>query len=133
MANADSLSVVRQAYTDFKKGDVPAVLAQMDPSIDWQLPDIANARIGGHRQGLERVREFFTILGTDQDVVTFEPRQFVAQDDRVVAVGDYEWRVKATGKSFKSNFAHVFTLRDGKVTGFQEFLDSAAAAEAYRK
>src|SRR5690242_8698790 len=120
MANDNSLSVVEQAYANFKRGDIVALLAQMDQSIDWQLPDIPSARIGGRREGLERVREFFTVLGSDQDVVTFEPRQFVAQGNTVVALGDYEWRVKATGKSFKSDFAHVFTVRDGKVTRFQE-------------
>jgi uncharacterized protein len=133
MANENSIGVVEEAYNNFKRGDVGALLAQMDASIEWHVPDVPSARFGGRRQGQERVREFFTILGTDQDVVTFEPRQFFAQGDTVVALGNYEWRVKATGKSFRSDFAHVFTVRDGKVTRFQEYTDSAAASEAYRK
>jgi ketosteroid isomerase-like protein len=133
MSNQDSLNVVQQVYNDFKNGDVPALLAKMDSSIQWEVPHIPNARISGRRQGRERVQEFFSILATDQDVVRFEPRKFVAQGDTVVALGDYEWRVKATGKAFKSDFAHVFTVRDGHVTGFHEFMDSSAATEAYRK
>jgi len=132
MTNQDSVPVVQQAYDNFKNGDVPALLAQMGSAIEWQVPDIPNARISGRRQGREGVREFFSILSSDQDVVRFEPHRFVAQNDTVVALGDYEWRVKATGKAFKSEFAHVFTVRDGQITGFREFMDSSAATEAYR-
>lgn len=133
MANPDNLSVVHQAYANFNAGDVPALLAQMDPSIVWMVPDVANSRAGGRRDGHAQVQEFFTVLGTDQEAVRFEPRQFVAQADTVVALGDYEWRVRATGRSFTSDFAHVFTVRDGKISRFQEFMDSGAAVEAYRK
>jgi ketosteroid isomerase-like protein len=31
-----------------------------------------------------------------------------------------------------SDWAHIFTIRDGKVVKFREFLDTAVAAEAYR-
>jgi ketosteroid isomerase-like protein len=41
--------------------------------------------------------------------------------------------VKATAREFGSDFAHVFTIRDGKVVAFKEYFDSAAAATAYRK
>lgn len=132
MANQDNLSVVQQAYGNFKSGNVQALLAQMDPAVVWQLPETAGSRVGGRREGRDKVQEFFTLLGTDQEVISFEPRQFVADGDMVVAIGQYEWRVKATGKTFKADFAHAFTIRNGKVTRFQEFAENAAAAEAYR-
>ena len=34
-------------------------------------------------------------------------------------------------KGFDSDFAMVFTLRNGKIRRFQEFCDSAAVDEAY--
>jgi ketosteroid isomerase-like protein len=36
------------------------------------------------------------------------------------------------GKGFESDFAMVFTVRNGKVTAFQEFTDSAAINAAYQ-
>jgi ketosteroid isomerase-like protein len=35
------------------------------------------------------------------------------------------------GKSFDSDFAMVFTLRNGRMSHFQEFSDSAAINSAY--
>ena len=60
----------------------------------------------------------------------FEPKEFVATGDKVVALGHY----KATTpikKGFASDFAMVFTFREGKVTRFQEFCDSSAINAAY--
>jgi len=133
MPNPDNETVVRAAYTAFKAGDVPTVLGQLAPSVEWQLPNIPGARISGRRQGIDQVRDFFGTLAADQEVVSFEPRQFIVTGDTVVALGDYEWRVRSTGKSFKSDFSHTFKVRDGKVVSFNELLDSNAAAEAYRK
>jgi uncharacterized protein len=131
--NAESnTQVVRQAYDNFKTGNVPALLAQLTADADWHLPKIENARISGPRRGSAQIGEFFTALGEDQDTLAFEPREFIAQGDEVVVLGHYAWRVKQTGKQFDSDFAHVFTVRDGQVVRFREFLDTAVAAEAYR-
>ena len=72
-------------------------------------------------------------MARDQEVLEFEPREFIAQGDKVVSLGNYRWRVKDTGREFKSDFVHIFTIRDGKIVRFREHLDTAAAAAAYKK
>jgi ketosteroid isomerase-like protein len=34
--------------------------------------------------------------------------------------------IKATKKSFESEWVHIFTIKDGLVTRWQEFFDTAA-------
>jgi hypothetical protein len=126
-------AIVQQAYTNFKTGDIPGLLDLLSDEVTWELPEIEGVAITGKRNGRDGVKEFFATLARDQEVVEFEPREFVAQGDRVVSLGDYKWRVKDTDREFASDFAHVFTIRDGKVTGFREYFDSAAVAAAYRK
>jgi ketosteroid isomerase-like protein len=132
MATTSNVQIVQDAYNNFKAGNLAGVLAHMDPSIEWVIPDIPNVRVSGTRHGRDRVQQFFTELVTDQDSLLFDPREFIADGDNVVALGKYEWRVKATGRSIAADFAHVFTIRNGQVTRFQEFMDSRAFAEAYR-
>ena len=55
---------------------------------------------------------------------------FVAQGDKVVTLGHYLWRVKATDGEWESDFAHLFSVRDGRVTRFQEFTDADAFSGA---
>jgi len=48
-------------------------------------------------------------------------------------VGHMRCRAKNTGKSYESDFVHLVTLREGKIVSFQEFFDTYAAGEAFRR
>ena len=85
----------------------------------------------GERKGKAGVAEFFKIVGETEEFQQFEPREFIAQGDTVVAIGHYRATTKATGRTFDSDFAMVFTLRGGKAAGFREFTDSAAVNAAF--
>jgi ketosteroid isomerase-like protein len=56
----------------------------------------------------------------------------VAEGDRLAVLGDCRATVKAAGKSHDTAIAHFFTMRDDKVLRYEEVLDSADIAEAYR-
>jgi ketosteroid isomerase-like protein len=70
-------------------------------------------------------------VAESEDFQQFEPREFVAQGDTVVAIGHYRAVTKATGKTFESDFVMVFSLRGGKVATFLEFTDSAGINAAF--
>jgi uncharacterized protein len=125
-------AVPQQAYEAFQRADVPAILNLLADDVEWILPTIESISFSGPRRGRDQVAEFFSTLAREQDALRFEPREFIAGDDKVVALGSYEWKVKATGRTWQSDFAHVFTVRDGKIVRFHEFTDSAAAAVAYK-
>jgi ketosteroid isomerase-like protein len=132
MSEQDNVEVVRRAYENFKAGDIGALLGQMSEDVDWRLPEIEGAPFAGARKGRGQVTEFFTSLADAQDVVSFEPREFVSQGDKVVALGAYNWRVKKTGREYGGDWAHAFTVRDGRIVGFHEYMDSAQAAAAFK-
>lgn len=131
MSEQDNVAVVRRAYEDFKGGDIGRLLDSLTDEVDWRLPEIEGVSFSGGRRGRESVGGFFTQLGDSQESLSFEPREFVAQGDKVVALGTYRWRVKKTGREYGGDWAHIFTVRDGKIEGFHEFMDSAAARAAY--
>jgi uncharacterized protein len=126
-------AIAQQAYNNFKTGNIEALLAQMSENITWESPEIPGVPLAGKRNGREAVREFFATVARDQDVIAFEPREFIAQGDKVVPLGNYRWRVKETGREFRSDFVHIFTVRDGKVVAFREHFDTAVVAAAYQK
>ena len=133
MSEQENTAIVKQAYRDFKNGDIEGLLNLCAEDITWQLPEIENVPISGQRTGRAAVREFFSMVARDQEVISFEPREFVAQGDKVIALGDYQWRVKDTGREFESDFVHIFTVRDGKIVAFREHFDTAVVAQAYQR
>jgi uncharacterized protein len=132
MQEAANTTVIQEAYAAFGRGDVAAILERIDDNAVWTGVYGANATVpmAGERRGKAAIAEFFKLVAQHVNFSTFEPREFVATGDKVVALGHYAATTSAGG-SFESDFAMVFTLRNGKVVRFQEFADSAAINEAY--
>ena len=57
------------------------------------------------------------------------PKQFHDAGDTVVVEGRYTGTYKATGKSLDAQVTHIWSLRDGKVTSFQQYVDTAQLQE----
>ena len=133
MAERDNIAVVQQAYAAFQRGDVAGVLELVAEDVEWEgvkgVP--SSVPFGGLRRGRAAVAEFFAIVGREEEFTRFEPREYFANGDRVVALGSYEARVRRTGKSFAGDWAMAFTLRDGKIVGFSEYCDSYGIAAAF--
>lgn len=133
MSNRNT-EIVRQAYENFKSGDIQALLDQLTDDIRWQAPKVENVPFAtGQYSGREQVGQFFARLADAQEFKQFEPRDFIAQGDKVVALGRYVWRARVTGREYEGDWAHVFTIRYGKIAGFHEYTDTAALAAAYQK
>lgn len=131
--SSSNINLVRQLYAAFGKGDMAALLSGMSADIAWHSGGRVSDYPGfGARKGHKEVEEFFKIIAENNDFVHFTPREFYAADDKVFVLGDYEMTLRKSGKTFASDWAHIFTIRDGKVAGFREFLDTALAAESYR-
>jgi ketosteroid isomerase-like protein len=78
-------------------------------------------------------RRFWTNLkplSSEWDGFSAKPHEFIAEDDRVVALGTYSGKFKKTGKSFSAAFAHVWTVRSDKLARFDMHTDTAKVLEA---
>jgi ketosteroid isomerase-like protein len=130
---AGNTKVVQDAYAAFGRGDVQSILNSLTDDIQWRAVIGAGTQVpySGERRGKAAVAEFFKQVAEAEDFEVFEPKEFTAQGDTVVAVGHYRAKVKKTGRTFESDFAMVFTLKGGKVAAFREFTDSAAINAAF--
>src|SRR6187455_2164154 len=133
MSETQNTQIVKDAYAAFGRGDVNAILALLDENVEWEGVKGTEgvAPHAGKRQGKAAVGQFFQQLGSTLDFQLFEPREFVAQGDSVVAIGRYKATVKATKKVSESDWVMVFNFRNGKIVRFREFTDSAAVIRAY--
>ena len=132
MQETENTKAVQDAYAAFGRGDVQAILERLDDGILWKGVYGAGRHVptSGERRGKSQVAEFFKQVAENVKFSRFEPKEFVATGDKVVALGHYT-ATTPIGKNFDADFAMVFTFRNGKVTEFQEFTDSAALTAAY--
>ena len=121
---SSNLDVVRSVYRAFAVGDIPAVLAALSADIHWT--EAEGGPYGGVFVGPNAVlQNVFMKLGGEWDGFAAVPAEFVTEGATVVALGEYSGSYKATGKSFKAPFAHVWKFKDGKAVSFHQYTDTA--------
>jgi ketosteroid isomerase-like protein len=125
--------VVKDAYAAFLRGDVAGVLNLLTDDVEWEGVKGTEGTLpqAGLRRGKADVARFFQEVDATTQFDRFEPQEFVAQGDSVVAIGVYSGTAKANGQHASSDWVMVFNMRDGKVARFREFCDSAALVRAY--
>lgn len=128
-----NIAIVQDGYAKFGSGDIPGLISLFTDDADWSVPSFENSPMGGSYHGHDEIAKFFGLLGESEDITRFEPLEFVAQNDKVVVLGELAATVTSTGKSYETDWVHVFHVRDGKIAGFAEFFDSAAAEKAFSK
>ena len=127
---AQNVDVVQQGYEAFGRGDIPAVLELLTDDVEWTEQGPSVIPFAGTFRGREGIAEFFTLLDETLEFEQFEPRKFVGQDDTVVVVGYERGLVKPTGRTFEQEWAHVYTLRDGKIATGLFLEDTAGLVDA---
>ncbi len=122
-----NVQTVQGLYDAFAKGDIPTVLGGFDPKIEWREAEGNPYSIEGEPfvGGDEILEKLFMKLGTEWDGFSVHPRAYHDAGDTVVVEGRYTGTFKETGRSIDAQMCHVFKLRDGMVTSFQQFVDTA--------
>ena len=124
------LDTVHHFYDALGRGDVPAVLSLLDAEIEWTEAE-RFPYYGGTWRGPQAVLDnLFAPLARDWDGFSAAAADFIAQGDRVVALGRYGGTYKRTGRSIEAAFAHVWTGREGKVVRFVQHTDTARVLES---
>ena len=133
MSEQENLKLVQQFYAAFTTGNINGVLSTLADDVGWFVPGPKDiVPFVGQRQGREQVAQAIGQFAEMQDGEQFEVQEFVAKADKVIAFGHYRFRIKSTAHSYESDFVHAFTISQGKVSHFQEYLDTQAWAAAYR-
>ena len=124
-----TVDTIRAGYDALATGNVPAILAMCDPAIEWT--EAEGFPYAGTYIGPDAVLSgVIARLGSEWTPFQVKPAEFIDGGDQVVVLGRYAATYNETGKSFDAAFAHVWTLRDGKVVRFRQYVDSALVQEA---
>ncbi len=119
--------IVRSFYDKLQAGDAPGALGLMAPDIEWVT--MWHYRVDG--RGPERVAEgLFKPLMAEWASVAFVPGEFITEGDTVVSLGEFTGVHGTTGKSAVARYSHVWTVKEGKITKFRQYIDTLAVWSA---
>jgi hypothetical protein len=128
MSTEKNLQTVKDFFTAIGCGDKEALLGLVAEDIEWIIPGEDWPLAGTHR-GHAGLADLLETASKSMETST-EPREFVAQGDRVLVIGFARGKVKATNKSFEDDWIFAITVRDGRLTNIREYVDTQALARA---
>ena len=128
MSIEKNIQTVKDFFAALGRGDRAALLALADDDIEWIIPG-QDWPLAGTRHGHAGLTDLLETASRSLETST-EPREFVAQGDRVLVVGFARGRIKATNKTFEDNWIFAITVRDGRLTSIREYIDTQALARA---
>lgn len=119
-------------YSAFAKGDMPTVLGMMDAEIRWHEAESNPYMPSGEAWvGPDSVlNNLFMQIGEDWEAFTVHPSSYHDAGNVVTVEGRYTGTHGGTGEALDAQFCHVWTLRDGKIVKFQQYVDTAALQTA---
>ena len=117
----DRTESVRAIYDAFGAGD-GARLSEILGDTHWT--EAEGMPYGGVYRGFEEVAaNVFGPIGRDVEGFTAIPDEIIpAGDDRVLAMGRY--RGNGASGPVDTLFAHLWTVRDGRITHFVQYVDT---------
>lgn len=131
-SDPNNLTVIDILYKDFSSGDIPAVLGSMDNKIVWNEAEGNKYADGNPYIGPDAVLNgVFARVGAEHEYFKLaDIKLHEMSNNQVLATLRYDAKNKSTGKAFKAQVAHLWTLKDGMITAFQQYVDTKKLADA---
>ena len=123
-----AIDTVLSGYAAWNRRDVDGIAALLEPGFEFipltQSPD--NPPFGD-REGLDR---FVASSREAWEEFLFDPRAFTPAADRLMVELQVQARARHTGIELEERWAHVYTVREGRVVRMEAFRsrDEAVAA-----
>lgn len=132
MSEQENVRIVEQVCTAFEQGNIAYLLATLADDIEWYVVGSQKyIPLAGKYHGRDQIAQIFSKVGEYLELYQFQAQEFIAQGDRVAAFGHALGRVKPTNRSLEYDWVHVYTLHDGKIIKFREYLDTATMSAAF--
>jgi ketosteroid isomerase-like protein len=128
MNTEKNVQIVKDFFAAIGRGDREGLLALVAVDIEWIIPGEDWPLAGTHR-GHAGLADLLETASKSIEMST-EPREFVAQGDRVLVVGFARGKIKATNKTWEDDWIFAITVRDGRLTSIREYIDTQALARA---
>ena len=135
LSSPENVSIINNLYKAFELGEMPTVLAAMDANIVWNEAE-GNAYADGNPYiGPDAILNgVFARVGSEWDGFKLVDIQLHdMSNNQVLATLRYNGTYKKTNKPIDAQVSHLWTLKDGKITAFQQYVDTKQLADALKK
>ena len=123
---SENKALIDEIYVAFNRRDYEGIIGHFGEDIEWIVADNSPFAGGNPYRGVSAIREgIFARITAGFESLTIEADEiFEGEGGRVVVLGYYRGRFQGKADEFVTQVAHIWTVRDGKVSKFQQYLDT---------
>lgn len=134
MTEDSNIEILKEAYNHWNENKEQA----FDHWMALFADDVHFKSLANGHEGMEFTRtchckkdvlRYFEELAGDWEMIHYTVDEFIAQGDRVVAIGNCHWRYMHTGKEVETAKVDIITMKDSKITDFFELYDTKSALD----
>jgi ketosteroid isomerase-like protein len=125
-----NLDLIRATYEgSSSKENGRNLLAALAPDAEWT--EAEGFPYAGTYVGPEAiVAGVFRRLATEWTGYRADVHTYLEDGNRVAAFGVYSGTYKATGRSMRAAFAHLYRVKDGKIVSMKQYVDTLLVQQA---
>lgn len=116
-------AVVEEMLSAFAERDVERFVATVSDDTVWTCHG-TQVIPSGNFEKKEGVRTFLVNILERTEILSFQPHQFIVEDDMVVVLGEEHQRVKRSGRELRQKWVQIYTIDNGLITRMEEFATS---------
>ena len=121
---------IEKLYASLNERDYEAVMSHLADDIVWIVADNSPLADQSPYRGMAAVRSgiFQRLTAGFDKLIIVTDEIFECGGGRVVALGYYYGKFSGRAEEFKAQVAHIWTVREGRMVKFQQYLDTLQIA-----
>ena len=127
----DYSGVVKRFYRLYALKDIRTTMELFDPQVEMHPAENFIYATGRPYIGPDAIRDsIFTRIEAGWDGFSATTEEILGAGEVVIARGRYRGTYKITGTAIDAEFVHVFRFKNGKISMWQSYTDTAQFKEA---
>ena len=122
-------AIIDEIYVAFNSRNYENILSDFTEDFEWIAAENSPLADLSPYHGVNAIREgVFERIAAGFDSLTVEADEIFEGEGRVVVLGYYHGKFRGKTDEFRTQVAHIWTVRDGKATRFQQYVDTLKIA-----
>jgi ketosteroid isomerase-like protein len=128
-----NIDLINNTYTLFNERKFDEIAEHLADDIIWIAADSSPLADESPYNGKTNVRtRVFGRIDAGFEKLTIRADEIFAAENKVVVLGYYSAILRDSGQTFDAQLAHIWTVQDGKLKKFQQYVDTYRIAESLK-
>ena len=125
-------AVAKKLYDAFLAGDLQAIVALLDPDVEWELVGPKEVPHFGLYRGIDEVKRFFSIIADINRVDSFEVLTCTETENGAYVECRERGHFEGHPKHFDMRSCQLIDIEDERIVRFRIYQDTAQMVDAWR-